>query len=147
MYAAEIIQQQLLKAGVHVKIKGMEWQAFLNTVVNHRHFDTVLLGWGLSIVPDAFTIWHGSQVGKKGGFNFVSYQNKSVDTLIEKAERTVDKKLLATYFQEIFADIANDRPILFLYIPNSIEAVNKNIQNIDPGITGIMHNRIDWIKP
>ena len=147
MYAAEIIQQQLLKAGVHVKIKGMEWQAFLNTVVNPRHFDTVLLGWGLSIVPDAFTIWHGSQVGKKGGFNFVSYQNKSVDTLIEKAERTVDKKLLATYFQEIFADIANDRPILFLYIPNSIEAVNKNIQNIDPGITGIMHNRIDWIKP
>lgn len=147
MYAAEIIQRQLLKAGVEVKIKGMEWQAFLNTVVHPRKFDTVLLGWGLSIIPDAFTIWHGSQIGKKGGFNFISYKNEKVDVLIEKAEKTVDKKLLSTYFKQIFSEIANDSPILFLYIPNSIQAVNKNIRNIDPGITGIMHNRIDWIKP
>jgi peptide/nickel transport system substrate-binding protein len=147
MYAAEIIQQQLLKIGVETKIKGMEWQAFLNTVVTPGKFETVLLGWGLSVMPDAFTIWHGSQVGKKGGFNFISYKNPKVDDLIEKAEKTVDKKILARYFREIYAQIASDKPVLFLYIPNSIQAVNKNIQNIEPGITGIMHNRIDWIKP
>jgi peptide/nickel transport system substrate-binding protein len=146
MYAAEIIQRQLLAIGVKAKIRGMEWQAFLNTVVHPRKFDTVLLGWGLSIVPDAYTIWHGSQVGKKGGFNFISYQNGKVDALIEKAEKTIDKRLLATYFKDIFAEIADDKPMLFLYIPNSIQAVSKSIKNIDPGITGIMHNRIDWIK-
>jgi len=146
MYTAEIIQRQLLKAGVNVKIKGMEWQAFLNTVVNPRKFDTVLLGWSLSVVPDAFAIWHGSQVGKKGGFNFISYKNQKVDTLIDEAEKTIDKAKLAKKFQEIFAEITKDNPTLFLYIPNSITAVNKKINPVEPGITGIMHNRIEWIK-
>ncbi|MDD2369100.1 MAG: ABC transporter substrate-binding protein, partial [Sulfuricurvum sp.] len=40
-YAAEIIQRQLLEIGVKVTLRVMEWQAFLNTVVAPRKFDTV----------------------------------------------------------------------------------------------------------
>jgi len=36
----------------------MEWQAFLNTVVMPKKFETVLLGWGLSLTPDPYMIWH-----------------------------------------------------------------------------------------
>lgn len=146
MYTAEIIQRQLLRAGIKVKIKGMEWQAFLNTVVHPRRFDTVLLGWSLSVVPDAYAIWHGSQASKKGGFNFISYKNGRVDELIEKAEKTVDKQKLAMMFREIFGEITRDNATLFLYIPNSITAVNKKISPVEAGVTGIMHNRIEWIK-
>jgi peptide/nickel transport system substrate-binding protein len=44
LYAAQIIQYQLAKVGVKVKIRAMEWQAFLNTVVSPRRFDAILLG-------------------------------------------------------------------------------------------------------
>ncbi|MFA7082922.1 MAG: peptide-binding protein [Arcobacteraceae bacterium] len=143
--AAEILQFQLAKIGVNMKIRVMEWQAFLNTVVHPRHFEAVILGWSLALMPDAYPIWH-SQSNKKGAFNFVGYHNKEVDGLIEKASTTVDLDELESLYQEIFAKITNDIPYLFLYIPSSITAVNTKIKNIQPAIIGITHNQKDWIK-
>lgn len=146
MYAAQIIQYQLAKIGIKVKIRAMEWQAFLNTIVIPRKFDTILLGWSLGLTPDAYPLWH-SKSDKIGGFNLVGYHNKDVDRLIEKAEKTIDREKLSKIYKKMFAKIAYDLPYIFLYIPNSITAVNKNIKPIEPSIIGIFHNEIDWIKP
>jgi len=146
VYAVQIIQHQLAKVGIKVHIRTMEWQAFLNTVVMPRHFEAVVLGWGLSLTPDAYSIWHSDGI-KKGGFNFVNYKNKKVDNLIKKAEVTIDQKRLSNYYQEIFKLIVQDHPYIFLYIPNSITAVNKKIKNVSASLIGVMHNEIDWIKP
>lgn len=143
--AAEILQYQLAKVGVQMKIRVMEWQAFLNTVVHPRHFEAVILGWSLALMPDAYPIWH-SNSDQKGAFNFVGYHNKEVDALIEKASVTIDQNELQTLYQEIFAKITHDIPYLFLYIPNSITVVNSQIKNIQPAIIGITHNQKDWIK-
>ena len=146
MYAAQIIQHQLKEIGVKVTIRAMEWQAFLNTVVNPRRFEAIILGWGLGITPDAYSIWH-SDNDKKGGFNFIHYKNKEVDNLIKEAERTIDREKLSKIYKRIFKLIVEDNPYLFLYIPNSITVVNKKIKNVSPSIIGVMHNAIDWIKP
>ncbi|MFA5721937.1 MAG: ABC transporter substrate-binding protein, partial [Aliarcobacter sp.] len=140
---ALILQYQLAKVGVNMKIKVMEWQAFLNTVVHPRKFETVLLGWSLALMPDAYPLWHSSS-SKLGGFNLVNYKNKRVDELIEKGITTVNKDELSKIYKEIFKIISNDLPYLFLYIPDSITVVNKKIKNIEPSIIGIMHNQKDW---
>lgn len=143
--AAEIIQYQLAKIGVEMKIRVMEWQAFLNTVVNPRNYEAIILGWSLALMPDAYPLWHSAS-DKKGGFNLVGYHNKNVDALIEEASTTIDKQMLSQLYHEIFEEITNDLPYLFLYIPNSISVVNSSIKNIEPSIIGIMHNQKDWIK-
>ncbi|OCL92018.1 peptide-binding protein [Aliarcobacter thereius] len=140
---AQIIQHQLSKIGVQVKIRVMEWQAFLNTVVHPRNFETVILGWSLALMPDAYPLWH-SNSAKLGSFNIVSYKNKRVNELIEKGMITIDKKELATIYKEIFKQISDDLPYLFLYIPDGISAINKKIKNIDPAFIGVMHNQKDW---
>ncbi len=122
-YSAQILQYQLQKAGIVMKLRVMEWQAFLNTVVLPRKFEAVMMGWSLGLKPDAYSIWH-SESRKKGGFNFVGYKNDRVDELIKP-----------------------DNPYLFLVIPNSITVVNKNITPVSSSIIGVMHNTIDWIKP
>lgn len=142
---AEIMQHQLAKVNVKMKIKVMEWQAFLNTVVNPKKFETIILGWSLALLPDAEPIWH-SKSDFIGGFNIGSYKNKEVDKLIEEASKTVDEKELSQKYQRIFELIRKDNPYLFLYIPNSITAVNKKITPIEPTLIGIMHNQKDWIK-
>ena len=142
-YAAEILQQQLKKVGVIVSIRIMEWQAFLNMVVFPHKFDSVLLGWGLSATPDPYSIWH-SDNDKKGGFNFIGYHNDRVDTLIDKSNQLVDREELGKVWREIFKIIADEKPYLFLYIPNSITAVNKHIKNIEPTNNGIWYNYIKW---
>ena len=141
--AVEIIQQQLLKVGVKVKIRVMEWQAFLNTVVFPKNFDAVVLGWGLGLIPDAYSIWH-SNSDKKGGFNFVGYHNKEVDKLIDKGKSQVKPKEFAKTYQKIFKIIAKEKPYIFLYIPNSITAVSKKVKGVSPSVIGIEHNFIYW---
>ncbi len=144
-YAAQILQYQLKKIGVVVKLRVMEWQAFLNMVVFPRKFDSVLLGWGLSPTPDPYMLWH-SDNDKKGGFNFVGYHNKKLDKLIEKSQSIVDREKLYGMWREMFKMIADDNPYLFLYIPSSITAANKKIKHIQPSLSGIWYDYIRWEK-
>ena len=144
-YAAEIIQYQLKQIGVKVSLRVMEWQAFLNMVVFPHKFDAVLLGWGLSPTPDPYMFWH-SNSDKKGGFNLVGYHNPKIDRMIEESQTMIDREKLGKVWQEMFKIITDDNPYLFLYIPNSITAVNKKIKNIDPSLQGIWHNYIRWEK-
>ncbi|MEA1955502.1 MAG: peptide-binding protein [Campylobacterota bacterium] len=144
-YAVQILQHQLKKAGVIVNIRVMEWQAFLNMVVFPHKFDSVLLGWGLSSTPDPYLFWH-SDNDKKGGFNLVGYKNSKIDEMIEKSQMIIDRDKLGLLWQDMFKIIVKDNPYLFLYIPNSITTVNKNIKNIEPSSSGIWHNYIEWEK-
>jgi len=140
---AQILQYQLQKAGIIMKIRVMEWQAFLNTVVHPRNFEAVLLGWSLALMPDAYPLWHSSS-SKLGGFNLVSYNNEKVDKLIEEGINTINRDELGEIYKEIFQIISDDLPYLFLYIPDAITVVNKDIKNIEPSFIGIMHNQKDW---
>ncbi|MCF6330395.1 MAG: peptide-binding protein [Sulfurimonas sp.] len=144
-YAAEILQHQLKKIGVVVKLRVMEWQAFLNMVVFPHKFDAVLLGWGLSPTPDPYMFWH-SDNDKKGGFNLVGYKNLKMDKMIEESQSIIDREKLSKMFKEMFKIITDENPYLFLYIPNSITVVNKKIKNIQNSPSGIWHNYIQWEK-
>ncbi len=143
--AAQIMQYQLNKIGVNMKIRVMEWQAYLNTIVHPRNFESILLGWSLALMPDAYPLWHSSN-SKLGGFNLVGYENKEVDLLIEKASTTINRDELGNIYKDIFKRITNDIPYLFLYIPNAITVVNKNIKNVKPAFVGITYNQREWIK-
>ncbi len=144
-YAAEILQRQLLQVGVKITLKVMEWQAFLNTVVMPKKFDAVLLGWGLSLTPDPYMIWH-SDGDVPGGFNMIGYHSKRTDGLIEKMENSTEPEKTAALQRDIFASIVQDNPYLFLVIPNSINVYNRNITGIKPSINGIWEDYINWEK-
>jgi len=144
-YAAQILQHQLKEAGVVVTLRVMEWQAFLNMVVFPHKFDSVLLGWGLSPTPDPYMFWH-SDNDKQGGFNLVGYHNPEINRMIEESQSMIDSQKLSALWQEMFRIITEENPYLFLYIPNSIATVSKEIKNIEPSPSGIWHNQIKWEK-
>ena len=142
-YAAEMIQHQLKKVGVKVTLRILEWQAFLNMVVFPRNFETVLLGWSLSLTPDPYLLWH-SDSDSPGGFNFIGYRNPEVDVLIDRMQVTVEREELSGIWRTLFAKIVEDNPYLFLFIPNEIIAAKREIHPIEPAVNGIWHNFIEW---
>jgi peptide/nickel transport system substrate-binding protein len=144
-YAAEILQRQLLDVGVKVTIRVMEWQAFLNTVVAPRKFDSVLLGWSLSLTPDPYALWH-SDSDVPGGFNLVGYQSRRTDSLIERMEETTEAEKIALLQRQIFAEIVRDNPYLFLVIPNDINVYSRTLKGVKPSINGIWEDYIKWEK-
>ncbi|MDR2100714.1 MAG: peptide-binding protein [Campylobacteraceae bacterium] len=145
IYIAQILQQQLKEVNVHVSVRMMEWQAFLNTVVNPRRFEAIVMGWQMGLKPDAYSIWH-SESAVIGGFNLVGYKNDEVDMLIKKAERTIDEEEFYAIYRHIFKLIKDDNPYLFLYIPKTLTAVKKEVFPIRPSIIGITHNILEWDK-
>lgn len=143
---ATLIQSQLREIGVEVKIRTVEWAAFIKEFVNKGKFDAVILGWTIPQDPDIFQIWHSSQA-HDGGLNFIHYKNPEMDKLLEEARSTPDQAVRAQmYFraQEILAD---DQPYCFLFVPYALPIVQKRFKGIKPALAGIMYNFEKWYVP
>ncbi|MBU2541399.1 MAG: peptide-binding protein [Candidatus Omnitrophica bacterium] len=143
---AEIIQKRLADIGIKVKIKIIEWSAFISEFIDKRKFDAVLLGWSLSRDPDNYDIWHSSKT-REGEFNFISYNNKKVDDLLVKGRRTFNQAERARLYKEIHEIIYEDAPYIFLYVPDSLPIVHKRFKGIKPEPLGIGYNFIKWWVP
>jgi len=143
---ATIIQAQLKKIGIEVKIRLLEWASFIHQYIDTRNFDAVILGWSLSVDPDQFSIWHSSE-DRPGGFNFVGYKNPEADRLLEEGRKTFDigkRKEIYKKFQQILVE---DHPYVFLYVMDSLPVVHRRFYGIQVGKAGITHNFIKWYVP
>jgi len=144
--AATIMQHRLRKIGIDVKIRLVEWSAFIENFINKRQFDAVILGWSLSPDPDQFTIWHSSQTGTRQ-FNFLSYSNATVDAALETARRTFDRQQRKQQYDIMQAEIYKDVPMVFLFAPYSLPVMHKRIHGVKPAPAGIGYNSEHWYVP
>jgi peptide/nickel transport system substrate-binding protein len=143
---AEIIQRRLKEVGIEVRIKIIEWSAFVSEFIDKRRFDAVLLGWGLSLDPDMYDIWHSSKT-KEGEFNFVGYSNYEIDRLLIEGRRSFDQKERMSIYHRIHEILYEEQPYLFLYVPDSLPILNARFKGIEVGAAGIGHNFIEWHAP
>ena len=146
MNTATIIQWRLAKIGIKVDIRALEWSTFVNQFIDKRRFEAVILGWGIGLDPDQYDIWFSGKTKEKE-FNFVSYSNPEVDSLLEKGRRTFDiKERKKTYFrmQEILAE---ELPYIFLYVPEATPIVHARFKGIKPSPIGIEYNLPKWFVP
>ncbi|HXE98083.1 MAG TPA: peptide-binding protein [Dongiaceae bacterium] len=146
LMTAQIIQQRLRQVGIDVKIRIVEWAAFLKEFVNKGNFEVVLLAWSISQDPDMYDIWHSSK-NKPGELNFIGYNNPEVDRLLIEGRGTFDiEKRKQAYFriQDILAD---EQPYTFLYVPDALPVVSSRIRGVEPAPAGIGHNQIRWYVP
>ena len=145
---AVLIQRRLQEIGIKVSIRVIEWASFVNRFIKPGDFDVVVLGWSLSLDPDQFNIWHSSQQGP-GQFNFVGYDNKKVDQLLEKGRRELDLDKREKIYHEFSQQLLDDSPIVYLYAGYGLTAVNKRIKGIKSPAppAGIYHNSQDWYIP
>jgi peptide/nickel transport system substrate-binding protein len=143
---AEIIQRRLRAVGIDVKIHIVEWAAFINTFIKKRDFEAIILGWGLGLDPDQYDIWHSSKTGPDE-LNHISYKNPKVDALLEAGRRTFDeakRKAIYGEFQEIMAE---EQPVIFLYVPEALPVVSSRVRGIEPAPAGISYNFTKWYVP
>jgi peptide/nickel transport system substrate-binding protein len=143
---AEIIQRRLRAVGIDVKIHIVEWAAFINTFIKKKDFEAIILGWGLGLDPDQYDIWHSSKTGPDE-LNHISYKNPKVDALLEAGRRTFDeakRKAIYGEFQKIMAD---EQPVIFLYVPQALPVVSSRVQGIEPAPAGISYNFTKWYVP
>jgi peptide/nickel transport system substrate-binding protein len=143
---AEIIQRQLADIGITVKIRILEWSAFVTNFINKRRFDAVILGWTIPLDPDAYDVWHSSKT-KPEELNFISYNNPEADKVLEKGRSTFDQKERKKYYDRFQEILAEDQPYTFLYVPDALVITHNRFRGIEPAPIGLEYNFIKWYVP
>jgi peptide/nickel transport system substrate-binding protein len=143
---AEIIQRRLAEIGIKVKIRVVEWAAFVNDFINKRRFDATILGWTIPLDPDLYDVWHSSKTGPQE-LNFISFKNEEVDRLLEKGRSTFDLKERKSCYDRIQEILAEEQPYTFLYVPDALPIVQARFRGIELAPLGIGHNFIKWYVP
>jgi len=125
--SAELIKKDLEDIGMKVNIKTFEAGNLTQSVIRPRNYDILLFGQVINHESDLFAFWHSSQ-RKDPGLNVAMYTNAKVDKILEDASITIDEKARIKKYAQFEDEIKKDMPAVFLYSPNFIYVVSKNIQ-------------------
>ena len=142
----ELIQKRLRDIGIELKIQTVEWNVFLKEFISSRRFDAVLLAWNLTPDPDLYPIFHSSQTGK-GQFNFLSYQNREVDGLLEQGRKLFGEEKRAPLYRRIHQILAQEEPCTFLYEPESLTVLHRRFKGVTVTPLGLGYDFIRWFVP
>lgn len=110
--AAQVIQRQLHKAGITMKIEQVEWGALLKTFREKTDFQALAFA----------RIWYPDPEGyvydtthSKGAINAGGYSNPELDRLLEEQRATVDTARRVALWHQIQRIYAQDVPIIWPY--------------------------------
>jgi ABC-type transport system substrate-binding protein len=141
---ANILKNQWKVLGLELEIKALDISQ-LEEVIKERNYEGLLFGEVLGIIPDPFPFWHSAQI-KDPGLNLAIYQNKIADKLLEEARQTFnenERKEKLENFQDILIE---DVPALFLYNPDYLYFVSKEIKGINEKIITDPSKRFSGIE-
>lgn len=128
---ATILKNQWALLGIDLEIKTFDINSLERDIIRKRNFEALLFGEVLGVIPDPFPFWHSSQKGELG-LNLANYEDKIADKLLEANRKSLDeteRKEKLEQFQDILIESS---PVVFLYNPDYIYFVSKEIEGIDP---------------
>jgi len=113
---AETLEDQLNAIGFDITVQSLDVTTFTRQLLGQR-FDLALSGWaGLGIDPDDSELWEAATDRPGSGFNFTSYQNARIETLLAQGITTpgCQPQDRAPFYREIQQILHDDLPYIFL---------------------------------
>ena len=126
---AEAAQAQLAKVGIKVKLRVMEWGAYLDALFRHEQ-QLYIIGWGFSTGDPAAALRACFYSNSK--FNFSDYKNPKMDELLSKGESTLDPKKRHNIYKDIQQMLIDEAVLIPIYHKLNIYATSKNVKNFYP---------------
>ena len=126
---AELLRQMWREIGADVSVEVYELGDLEQTIIRPRSYDALLFGQVVGHDPDPYAFWHTSQ-RKDPGLNVAIYASTKVDKLLEDARSTIDNKKREELYIAFEGEILKDRPAIFLYSPQYLYTVPKNLKGV-----------------
>ena len=127
---ATLLQRQWEAVGAKVNLEVLPVADFQQNYIRPREYEALLFGQVLGVDPDPYAFWHSSQT-RDPGQNLALYSNPDVDKLLEKIRQETDEGKRADLLVKFQQTIAEDASTLFLYSPNYLYVINKQVQGIN----------------
>ncbi|KKW11322.1 MAG: hypothetical protein UY50_C0016G0014 [Parcubacteria group bacterium GW2011_GWA2_49_9] len=138
--SAELLKEMWKAIGVDVRVQIFESGDLNQNIIRPRKFDALLFGEIIGRDLDLFAFWHSSQRNDPG-LNIAMYTNSKVDKLLEEARKTTDEEKRIGNYQSAIATISADAPAVFLYSPEFIYVLPKNVKGFTLNRTTIPSER------
>lgn len=138
---ANVMQSDLAKIGVQVKITTLDWNTYFATVQGglsqkSATYDMAEMSWmSTSDDPGLYVNYHlqgNSTKEKPNGFNDGYYINPKVTELLTKAMETIDQSKRAELYKEAQVLVAQDAPWIFMFHAKNVMAMQKNVEGVVP---------------
>ncbi len=121
---AEILVDQLGKAGVKATIKQVDWPTWLSDVYQGRKYQATVIALDATMAPgDVLRYFYE---GHKS--NFVNFNNKEFNELYEKAMAATDQAEKTKYYKEAQTVLTDNAASVWLMSPSIMVAVKKEIK-------------------
>lgn len=130
--AAQYLQSTWQQLGVKVNIQIYDQGDLSENVIRPRKYDALLFGEIIGRELDLFAFWDSSQRNDPG-LNIAMYANSMADTALEQLRQTSDDDKRLSLYQQFDTQLKKDIPAVFLYAPDFVYIVPKDLQGVDLG--------------
>ena len=130
--AAEYLRTTWEQLGVQVHVEIYDQGDLAQNVIRPRKYDALLFGEVIGREIDLFAFWHSSQRNDPG-LNVALYTNPTADKLLEQLRQTSDEGTRALLYTKFKAELDKDVPALFLYAPDFVYSVPKDVLGLQLG--------------
>jgi len=136
----QVVQAMVAEAGITVKLKSMEFASLLADQ-SAGNYQASQVGWSGRVDPDG-NIHQFMTCG--GGINDSKYCNAEIDRLLNAARTSTDLATRKESYDAARAILNEDLPIIYLYHPTWIWALDGKIEGFTPYPDGMI--RLENVK-
>ncbi len=115
--------------GVTVDVKVFDNTDLQQKIIVPRDYEALLFGESTGRNSDFFAFWHSSERNHPG-LNIALYTNPKADKILQDLRTTNDDTKKATLYRNLENEIDKDTGAIFLYSPDLVYIVPKEIQGI-----------------
>jgi peptide/nickel transport system substrate-binding protein len=122
---ATVLQQDLAKVGIDLKIRSYEWGTFFSDV-NQGNFQMCMLIWVGISDPDIFR----NVFMTDGRWNRGKYSDAQVDEWIREAQLSQSMNEEKQYYSLVQKKIAEDAPYISLWYESNVAVMRKELMGM-----------------
>jgi peptide/nickel transport system substrate-binding protein len=140
---AEVVQAQLAKIGVRVKIEIADAPTFRRRWLQERQWDLVQLQWDADLDPDE-TIYPELHSGE--AWNAGKWANKDFDQAVEGARSEADPKKRKKFYDDAVKAIIEDVPVAIILHANEQKVFSKRVKGFQMIPAGLINMHDVWLE-
>lgn len=147
-YSAQILQQELAKIGLRVRIKLVSYSAFI--ALSHRRGRTAILLAGQSAdYPDASnffdSLFASDSIGQEESQNTAFYRNAELDDLLKRAREELDPDARRRMYSDASRIVCDEAPWAFTHYYHYYSVRQPYLRGYRPHAVNVMYMANAWL--
>ena len=138
----QMVQAQLRRIGVTVRLRALELSTFLAVAqAPDRDFDALMMG-----VPGDLALGYvGALFGDAGGpQDYTAVRTDGIDAAFASVDAAADPESLASAWQRVQRAVRAAAPVAWIYHAQGVQGVHRRITGATPDLRGELANIAAW---